>query len=158
MRFPTVGSESRNWNEDEDRKLAEIFEKVWASVGPQVEYEVTLSTIDSREAVFTVDSKHRLFVRPERFTCRRKTIGEERTIEREGFGIYVEQRAGGSRVVPPHLEEYCQESVVGVGTVAKRVSVLPLTIRAEMTVETWQYAEMLSAEKETSGCEGKGAF
>jgi hypothetical protein len=60
--------------------------------------------------------------------------------------------------VPPHLEEYRQEGVVGVGTVARRIAVLPLTIRAESAVETWQYAQMLWAEKEVGGSEGEGAF
>jgi hypothetical protein len=158
MSFPTVGSERRDWNDGEQERLEEVFEKVWDGVSAQVKYEVALSTSTSKEAVFTVDGKHRLFVRPERFTCRRETIGEDRTIERDGFGIYVEQRTRGSRTVPPHLEEYRQEGVVGVGTVARRIAVLPLTIRAESAVETWQYAQMLWAEKEVGGSEGEGAF
>jgi len=158
MKFPTVDSERRDWDDGEQERLEEVFENVWGAISPQVKYKVVLSTSTSKEAVFTVDGEHRLFVRPERFTCRRKTIGKERTFERDGFGIYVEKRTRGSRMVPPHLEEYRQEGVVGVGTVARRIAVLPLTIRAEMTVETWQYAQMLCAEKEAGGSEGEGAL
>lgn len=150
MRFSTAGSESRDWKDGERDRLQKVFEKVWESVGPEVEYEVDLTAIDFRGAEFTVDEKHRLFARPKLFTVRRKTIEEVRSFERDGFGIYVEAKARGNRTAPPHLEEHLQETVLGVGGVAKAVAVLPLTIRAEMTVETWQYAQMPSCA-EASG-------
>lgn len=132
----------RDWTENETERLREVFERVWDEVGSQVAYEVILSEITPREVVFTVGQRQRLFVRPEVVTEHRRTIQGVSRAEQNGFGIYVEYRASGGRTRPPHLDEYLQETIIGVGAVAKEIAVLPVKISAEMTVETWQYSKM----------------
>lgn len=148
-----ANSKRRDWTETETAQLEEVFERVWEEVGPQVDYEIMLSEITPREVVFTVGQKQRFFVRPEVVTQRRRTIRGMATAEEDGFGIYVEYRASGGRALPPHLDEYLEDTLIGVGEVAKAIAVLPVKISAAMTVETWQYSNMPSFAPSPDGSE-----